>query len=252
MTEQHSLFEIGSITTFELVSITVNDHVKAAEMMKMHNFDVVPIKKGSQIASYFSNSTLPYDKQITIDEIVPASLSFEKSLAILQEGNRWRFVLGEDSKLGIVTAADFQKIPVRVVLFREISQLEVSLNNTFDELNVGDKSLDEVEELHNLKKSKNYQERAKKANAEQRLYFYLSIKDKLTLLRHLHSINETIRDIPDLLLNKIEEVGDLRDSVSHSKFIQFNQVPGILREMKELREKLDELCCDKSKQTKLD
>ncbi|MDK2944570.1 MAG: hypothetical protein PWQ24_1285 [Mesotoga sp.] len=189
---------------------------------------------------------MPNDKQITIDEIVPASLSFEKSLAILQEGNRWRFVLGEDSKLGIVTAADFQKIPVRVVLFREISQLEVSLNNTFDSWKVDDALLGSFMGGSPLQRAKDYREKAKKANIDQRLGFYLNIKEKLDLLRGILSSNDMDENIVDVDLliseHRAKQVKDLRDCVAHSKLIEFEKVPSILREMRELREKLVKIC----------
>ncbi len=110
-----------------------DDPLNILEIMKLKNYDIMPINEEGKVTSYVERELLEKEKQIepavrqiTTDVIVSADTCVSEMVDLFQR-SRFFFVNKRNDLVGLVTYADLNKIPMRVLLFVLISQFEFLL-----------------------------------------------------------------------------------------------------------------------------
>ncbi len=106
---------------------------QAAEIMRTHRFDVLPIDDGTAIKSYFltdhwNDYTVISRRAITHRDIIPSGTGIRDVIKGLATESRLFYFLGDEDRIaGLVSVANLNARQVKVYLFSLLSDLEMRL-----------------------------------------------------------------------------------------------------------------------------
>jgi hypothetical protein len=213
------------IGEFRLVTCQASDEAEAAKsVMAEHDFDVLPLEEGETIMGYVERSSLgtgycaAYKRSFFPSEVVAESTPLAALFKVLWQSPRV-FVLEENSITGIVTRADLQKAPVRILLFGLVTLLEIHLLRIIRAYYPND-SWQEVLNVSRLDKAqKLYVERLNRNEAID-LADCLQLCDKRTVVLKNEEIREKLSLKPKREAEGfLREAEKLRDRLAHGQDI---------------------------------
>jgi hypothetical protein len=197
-----------------------------AEKMRQLDFDVLGVKdsEGEPVIGYVNVCDMNPGQCreslhiFGISDLISDSTPLISVLSILHNKSRV-FVLSGNSAVGIITRADLQKPPVRILLFGLVSLLETHLSylvRKFYKEGSWKKKLSETR----ISKAEKILKQRKARNENMDLSHCLQFCDK----RDLITAHSEIRQILDLKSNKkgkklLEDIEKLRDKLAHSQDI---------------------------------
>jgi len=223
-------------------------HIKQ-EMIK-NNFDVMGVK-AEEMVGYITKTDLSsgnvenYLKPFTSMDLISDSTPLLQVLHILKDNERI-FILEGVKVSKIVTYADLQKPPVRMMIFGYITLLEMKLgeliNNYFPNQSwkesLSQNRLDKAETLFNDKREK---------NEDLSLIECLQISDKLDLIFVKDDKLRALFDIPSKSYGKdlTKNIRKLRDEIAHANELGFGlswkEIISVLEKIKFSLEKIENL-----------
>lgn len=208
-----------------LESVSASENIsKALAIMNARSFDVLGVNDDHgtivgyiEKADFQKGSVKDFIKKFNVENIISHSACLEdRFLDIYNRGQM--FVLNGDGIRGIVTAADLQKIPIRIMIFGIISLLEMSLIEWISIRYPQDEWKDLISPERLDKAWKLYEER-KRVNQEISLVVCLQLCDKTTIL--LKSDENIYSQIGFTSNGKAKDVfkkiQNLRDYLAHSQ-----------------------------------
>lgn len=225
---------------------------KIKNYLSKKNYDVVGVEEDENVIGYIlrddinSNLNRPIGeiiRKFTTDNIVSANTSLKDILSFFKD-REWIFLLNGKNKIEIITKADLQKMPIRILFFGMISIFEMNMLERIKkkhivnwESSLSSKRLDKAKEIYGKRKSK---------NQEIDLLDCLQICDKMTILRK--NDKELLKTF-DISINKfkksVESFQDLRDSIAHSQDllagISLDEIIEIYQELEEFNNKFKEI-----------
>ena len=228
VSELRGLFEVAitaRIIQEPLKACFYNDEALiVGEELRRLGFDITGIKRdeNSKIEGYVKGADLTtgrcsqYVNPISPLDLIAESTPLIKVLDVLRE-KMHVFVLVGDEVAGIITRADLQKPPVRILLFGLISLFEMHLTYQIRKCYPAESWVEILPESR-LQMAKDLLEKRKGRNEEIDLLSCLQITDKKTLML----ASEEMRDHFGFLVIKTAEqiltrVGKIRDKLAHSQ-----------------------------------
>ncbi len=226
------------------------DAVKVKELLEMHGFDSIGIKQGDRLIGYVEAEDLAdgscrhFMKSFHSTELITDSTPLIEIFELLEEKRRL-FVLTKNEVSGIVTFADLQKPPIRMLLFGILSLLEMhmlELIRTFHPNGgwkglITEKRLQSAEKLYRLQKER---------NEEIDLLDNLQISDKREILLDTPAIidqlqlksktqGEKLFKQIEKLRNNLAHAQDITNGMSWAEVIPLvKQVEGLIRKSEEI------------------
>jgi hypothetical protein len=221
----------SSITAKHIGTFPVNtchaseDAQTAQSFMKERDFDVLPLEdEEGTITGYVERSSLgsgrcaDYERSFFPSEVVADSTPLETLFKILWDSPQV-FVLENNVIAGIITRADLQKAPVRILLFGLVTLLEIQILQLIRVYYPND-SWEEALSPGRLDKAKDlYTERLAR-NEEIDLADCLQLCDKRTLVLKDKRIRESLSFGSNGEAERfLEDVEKLRDRLAHGQDI---------------------------------
>jgi hypothetical protein len=204
-----------------------DDAAKVAEELRRLDFDVAGAKKTEdcKIDGFVLRQDLgtslcsSYVKPIALMDLIAESTPLVKVLNVLRD-KPYIFVLTNDEVSGIVTRADLQKPPVRILLFGLISLFEMHLSYLIRKYYPYDLWRDKLTQGR-IDKAEALLEQRKNRNEEIDLFSCLQFADKKSLV----IVSENIIDILGLSDNKtaentLDKIEKIRDKLAHSQDLE--------------------------------
>lgn len=192
-----------------------------ATKLRARDFDVCGIKRGDttteivHLIDLVNGLVGDHAKSVPLPQLLSPQTPLWACLERVAS-QRFVFVLGNGQLESIVTLADLDKPPSRMLLFGLISVLEMVLlalirknfNGSSWESHISSKRLDKAKRLHELRRQK---------NQHTELIECLQICDKSTICRTL----ETVTQVWDLNENAADEffreIEDIRNHLAHAQ-----------------------------------
>ena len=206
----------------DLVVCDINEDALARKLdLTEKNYDVIGVIEGHEPIGYVEREQLgagtirDYVIQFNTREIITNSTPLIQFLHFFKERKRI-FVLEKNQVTKLITAADLQKPPVRILIFGYVTLLEMNLSDVikyrFPEHGwqglITENRLSKAEQL--------YQERLAK-NEDINLIECLQISDKLQIIMNDESLREKFQLPSKNQWKRISNrVRDLRDKIAHS------------------------------------
>lgn len=199
------------------------DASRALYILQENHFDVLGVRNlDGKVIGYVAKNDLKggkvedYIKNFHIDEIISFSAHLESALLNLCKKNRL-FVLGNNGIESIVTVADLQKVPVRMMLFGVISLLEMDLLQWI-RVEYQNEEWKEILTEGRLKKAMDLYEERRRRNQEIDLAECLQLCDKTDVLIN----NDRVRSVlnfksPNEAEEFFKELQELRNYLAHSQ-----------------------------------
>jgi len=230
VSELRNLFETG-ITARAIEEpiqccLSTNPATVVSEKMRQLGFDVVGFKdsEGGPVIGYLNGCDLgegecrEYFQPFHISDLISDSTPLANVLPILRNKQRV-FLLSGNSVTGIITRADLQKPPVRILLFGLVSLLEIHLSYLVRKCYTEDSWKKKLSRARILG-AKELLKQRKARNENMDLIDCLQFCDK----RELVAGHSELREVLDLeSKNKarelLEEIEKLRDKLAHSQDI---------------------------------
>lgn len=220
----HNLFSNNINITHiseKLVSCNYQDNAKdIKKKLIKKNFDVIGVEKNNEVIGFLERETLKggkceeYLQYFSSSNLISESTSIKNLLPIFND-KLWVFVLEENKVNKIVTRADLQKTPVRLLLFGMFSLLEMNLLKIIEKFY--EKPWQEDLNDKRLNKAKKLLEKRKKRNEEIDLIDCLQLSDKKELVVK----NKKILNLFGLSKTKtrkvMKKIQKLRNKLAHSQ-----------------------------------
>lgn len=208
----------------EITAIDITDSIeKAKAIMNEKGFDILGIKENGSVIGYVWKDDLSGESSVrTITrafqtgEIVSETTSLIETLFLLKETERI-FVLEGNNINKLVTRADIQKVPVRLLLFGLVSLLEMNFSKIICTYLPNDSWKKYLSESR-LKKAEMLFEDRKRKNQEIDLCDCLQFCDKREIIlndKDLFALFEF--DSKNKGKEMLRELEDLRDHIAHAQ-----------------------------------
>ncbi|WP_211274956.1 hypothetical protein [Bacillus marinisedimentorum] len=200
------------------------DAVKVKELLETRGFDSIGIRQGSRLIGYVEVEELAegacrhFMKSFHSTELITNSTPLIEIFELLQEKRRL-FVLTKNEVSGIVTFADLQKPPIRMLLFGIISLLEMHMLELIRKFhpNGGWKGLITEKRLRDAEKLYAQQ---KERNEEMDLLDNLQLSDKREILLDTQEIIEQLQLQSKTQGEKLfKQIEKLRNNLAHARDI---------------------------------
>lgn len=220
----HNLFSNNisiSHISEELVSCNYQDNAEDIKRkLNKNNFDVIGVEKNNEVIGFLERKTLKkgkcekYLQYFSSSNLVSESTSIKNLLPIFNN-KLWVFVLEENKVNKIVTRADLQKTPVRLLLFGMFSLLEMNLLRIIEEFYKN--SWQEYLNDNRLNKAKELLHNRKKRNEELELIDCLQLSDKKELIVKNNKILNLFGFSKTKTRKVMKRIQNLRDKLAHSQ-----------------------------------
>ncbi len=203
-----------------------NTHSKARDVYNMlyeRNFDVIGVEEDGQILGYVERNDLKdgecssYIQSFSSKNLISGATSIMSVLKIFKD-KTWMFVLEENNEIKIVTRADLQKSPVRLLLFGMISLLEMNLLRIIKKYYCRDSWRSKLSS-NRIDYAKDLLKKRIKRNEEIGLIDCLQLCDKKKLIAKNDSIMNVLNMSKNKLRSVIDDIEDLRNNLAHSQDI---------------------------------
>lgn len=120
-----------------------DDSLEVQKRMDAIDYDVIGVNENNQVSGYVEKTNLgagrckEYQKIFHPSQLIAQSTPLIDILPIMKE-NKWIFVLEKNHVTSIVTRADLQKAPVRMLLFGLTTLLEMNMQRIIESFYAGD------------------------------------------------------------------------------------------------------------------
>ncbi|WHX40369.1 hypothetical protein QNH36_22455 [Mesobacillus sp. AQ2] len=196
------------------------DSLQIKKEMYYRNYDVIGVLDDNEIAGYIEREDLNegqvknYLKRFNTNEIITNTTPLIQFLHILKGKSRL-FVLEKNKVTKLITSADLQKPPVRILIFGYITLLEMNLGEIIKWRFEGDEwkkyiSYERFEKAEDL-----YIKRQNK-NEDINLIECLQISDKMQIIRKDEYLFSFFKMSKSKWKDISDELRDLRDQIAHS------------------------------------
>jgi hypothetical protein len=215
--------------TVELLSENIKtceineDALIVKEEMANNDFDIYGVKRDEKIVGFVIREDITREgtinefvKWFSSEELISDSTSLIELLDILQE-REFIFILEKNRVSRIVTVADLQKHPIRMLTFSLISLLEMYLIEVIKEFYPYDSWTDKLTESRLNKAKELLAERLEKNEALTWLD-NLQLGDKGTIIRKTPEIVEKLGFESNIQCKKFfKNIEELRNNTAHSQ-----------------------------------
>jgi len=199
--------------------------IDAKILLKIHAFDTVGIKetKDGPVLGYVNQSELnngqciEHKHDLIIKDLISNSTPLIDMLPYLKKYERV-FVITGNEVSGIITRADLQKPPVRVMIFGFITLFEMHMTHHINQVFPKD-SWNEHIVKKRIDKAKHIQILRKGRNEERDLLDCLQFCDKREIIFASEKLMK-IFGVGEDDIGKLEEIENLRNSLAHSQNIK--------------------------------
>lgn len=210
---------LRTISTFELMTCSFDarvDEVWASESCE--GFDQIPVKKNDRIIGVIkrteverSENSCAEEVMTQLSEIILSSLD-TPILAFMENytGFQYSLVEGENGICGIVTRSDLLKLPVRVLAFSVIAQLELVMADAIRRNCSSEECWLSKLNSSERKRIRGMQEIQQKDNIDLDLLELTSLKDKAKILEKIRLDLFNVSDEDMMAIMRI------RNSVAHA------------------------------------
>ncbi len=219
--------------------------------MRKDDYDQMPVTEGAEIVGYVlrddlkkahGESVKPFTRPVSLENLRSCNTTIVTVLSRIVQ-DRFFFVLYGSEIVGLVTYADFDKRPVRVLLYLLFSNMESSLLRLMKEYDADVSHWLQHLNANQRREVKGWHKRRKEEGMEL---------DELDCFSLSHAFTAVIKE-PKLLdeigdqhrLGDFEGLVDLRNKVSHSgldvaaRLDQLDQLIGSKRRLLEIQDELD-------------
>lgn len=236
----------------EITAINITDSIGQAKyIMREKGFDILGIKENGSVIGYVRKNDLNEESTLgtvtrtfQTGEIVSETTSLIETLFLLKETERI-FVLEGNNINKLVTRADIQKVPVRLLLFGLISLLEMNFSSIIRTYLPNDSWKKYLSETR-LKKAEILFEDRKRKNQEIDLCDCLQFCDKREIIlsdKGLFSLFEF--ESKNKGKESLRELEDLRDHIAHAQDLMnsfgFNKLIDLVEKMEFLLSKCEKV-----------
>ena len=229
-----------------------DDAAVVSEKMKRLDFDICGTKQNdtSRIEGYvnreqlISGSCSQYISPITTLDLVAESTPLMKVLGILK-GKPHVFVLCENEDIGIISRADLQKMPVRILLFSLVSLFEMHLSDLIRKFYCDDSWKQELSNSR-LEDAEGVLKKRIESNEELDLLSCIQLCDKKTLVLASEDIRKHF-DFKDKRTAKrmLVKVEKIRNTLAHSQELasgmSWEEIIKVFVEIEEMLSRSDRL-----------
>lgn len=206
--------QIRHIATFELQTCTPQEIVKDV-FDRNAGFDQIPVRENERVIGVLERNgaqdgLVKHQMQGLSDgNLVSADESLLAFIPLMAHAPYFRLVLSGTRVDGIVTRSDLLKLPVRLLAFARISQLEMIMGELIRLYWPDNDDWFFCLSNDNQKKIKDFQKKAKKSRSDPPLLEFSGFKDKGTVLTSIYALG-------DHFSKDIEGLYDLRNQVAHA------------------------------------
>ncbi len=217
-----------------------DDPFEILKKMDEKNYDILPIKDGNEFIRYIERNLLVEKKEIlpASKEIIPEQVvNIDEQLIKIIDlfcSSKFFFVKNANNLMGIITYADLNKIPVRILLFIQISKLENLLLQLIKDFYLG-YSWMHVLTCSRRKKITNLYKEKRKSNIDISLDHCLSLGDMLEIIECDNILSSHLGYSSKSCCKKeISGLENLRNDVMHPSNSIINTYDGVKRLSKRL------------------
>lgn len=227
MNADHTIFEktlsglsqgvqVKHIASYDLQSCSPDDII-CEVLANYAEFDQIPVKENGYVIGVVErngssagddlvrNQMRRLDDQILVSE----ELSLLEFIPLMVGAPYYRLVLVGNRVNGVVTRSDLLKLPVRLLAFARITQLEMTMAELIRfHWPDNDEWIDLLKEP-SQKSIRRFQKSAKKYRSDPPLLEFSSFKDKGTILQSVYQLEEGFS-------TDLEDLYNLRNSVAHA------------------------------------
>jgi hypothetical protein len=204
-------------------SICCSESTKVAkEIMKKNHFDVLGLTDDAGRVTGYIDIHCPddgickkYCMVFGIEDLVSLQAPLKDCISLMRDTQRL-FVLGSKGVEGIITLADLHKQPVRMLLFSQISLLEMSMVDLVKERYPNDKWQENLAEGRVNKARALYDERIR-SNQDVSLVECLQFSDKCDILLKDDIWKEWRFESKSKGKECFKNLRELRDNLAHSQ-----------------------------------
>ena len=214
-------FRVSHIATTNIKTCTPSD-IASEVFAFFPEFDQIPVSENGSIVGVLER--VHSSKEGKVGEemrglsdgiLVSADQPLIDFIHLMANEPYYRLVLHGTRIDGIVTRSDLLKLPVRVLAYERIANLELLLMKVIEN-NYGD-SVDWIDVLPEWRQEKilNYRDKYKEENSDPELLEFTGLSDKGEIVAGLEELGETfLDDLNEIskLRNKIAHVGDFAEN----------------------------------------
>uniref|UniRef100_A0A7C2P3N5 CBS domain-containing protein n=1 Tax=candidate division WOR-3 bacterium TaxID=2052148 RepID=A0A7C2P3N5_UNCW3 len=170
------------------------DASEARKLLQRRSFDVAGVSDNGKppAKGYVKTDELrdgncgKYLKEFTYHDLISDSTPVAKVFKILQNKS-YVFVLENDEVNYILTRSDLEKPIARAYIFGLVSNLESFLTTLLVDLN--EEVIEKILGNEKIKKARKLRQQAREENLDLSLIYYLSLPDKIKLLKKIRAKN---------------------------------------------------------------
>ena len=210
------------------------DALAVKKEMSANDFDIYGVENGEKIIGFVKREDITkegsikeFAKNFRYDELISDSTSLTELLDIFQE-REFIFILERNKVTRIVTVADLQKQPIRMLAFSLISLLEMYLTSVINEFYPDDRWTDKISELRLTKAKELLDERLEK-NVALTLLDNLQLSDKGTIVRKTPKLVEKFGfESNNQCKEFFKKMEELRNNIAHSQEKIYHDYKGFI------------------------
>ncbi|MBM4761050.1 hypothetical protein [Bacillus sp. B15-48] len=228
----------------ELLVCEINDSVEEIKReLTARNYDLIGVIEENHVIGYVEKGKLQsgtirdYVTPIQTRDIIAHSTPLIEFLHIFKDRKRI-FVLEKNEVTQLVTAADLQKPPVRILIFGYITLLEMNLGELIHQ-RIPNNGWQSFISESRVEKAMNLLEERKAKDEDINLVECLQISDKLQIIKKDPFLKEHFQLPSNKEWKRISnDLRDLRDKIAHSNALGIDMT---WKEIIELIEKCEQL-----------
>jgi hypothetical protein len=225
--ELRDMFENSiSVNTIseKLICCSPGDNaLEVRERMSIDDFDVLGVYENNQVSGYIEKENLEaghckdYQKIFHPPQLIANSTPLIDILPILKENN-WIFVLEKNHVTSIVTRADLQKAPVRMLLFGQITLLEMNIQRIIESFYEHD-AWQQYIWSERLENARTLFAKRKRRNEAISLLDCIQFCDKICLVVRSPELCEKLSILDKAEKQRVGAIEDLRNRIAHAQDI---------------------------------
>jgi hypothetical protein len=247
---------VDSIAEALAVCDVADDAAAVKMQLEERNYDVIGVREGNEVIGFVERSDLgtgaiaDYVKPFLMRDILTDSTPLIQFLHIFKNRSRI-FVLEQNKVTKLITSADLQKPPIRILIFGYITLLEMNLGELIFQ-HFPDHSWKALISEGRLKLAQNLYHKRLEKNEDISLVECLQISDKLEIIKNdeflFHSFGLASRSRWKKTSGKIR---DLRDRIAHSNELgitmTWEEIIGILEDCEHVLEVSEALLAEEGR-----
>lgn len=199
----------------------VDNALEVRERMAVEDFDVLGVNENNQVSGYLEKEKLEaghckdYQKIFHPSQLIANSTPLIDILPIMKENN-WIFVLEKNHVTSIVTRADLQKAPVRMLLFGQITLLEMNMQRIIESFYEHD-AWQQYIWSERLEIARALFAKRKRRNEAISLLDCIQFCDKICLIVRSGELCKKLSILDKAEKQRLGAIEDLRNKIAHAQ-----------------------------------